>query len=258
LGLGRGDGCFETLRVLVEDGGRWVHGWDAHLDRFERSAAALDLPRPDRTAWAVLAEELLAAAAPGESALKLVLTRGLPGTGEPTGLATLTPVPAGLLRQREAGISVVTLSRGTPVDAHARAPWLLGGVKTLSYAVHTAALREAGRRGADDALFVSTDGFALEGPTATLLWWARGTLRTTPPGATGILAGTTQEALFAAAAAEGVAVEPALAQVGDLLAADGVWFASSVRGVVEVVSLDGRELPREPGLTADWQRLAGF
>ncbi|GAB7191360.1 aminodeoxychorismate lyase [Kineococcus sp. NUM-3379] len=258
LGLGRGDGCFETLRVLVTGEGRWVHGWEAHLDRFERSAAAMELPPVDRFAWAALAEQLLAAAAPGESALKLVLTRGLPGAGVPTGVATLTPLPASVAVQRRDGISVVTLSRGTPVDAHAQTPWLLGGVKTLSYAVHTAAVREAARRGADDALFVSTDGYALEGPTSTLLWWADGTLRTTPTGATGILAGTTQEALFAAAAEAGVDVEPALVRVPELLAAGAVWFASSVRGVVEVASLDGRPLARSAELTARWRELAGF
>ncbi|WP_211291082.1 aminotransferase class IV [Kineococcus xinjiangensis] len=261
LGLGRGDGCFETLRVLAgEDPGeqRRVQGWDAHLDRLERSCAALELPRPDRAAWAALAAELVASAGSGESALKLMVTRGLPGSGVPTGVATLAPLPASALRQREAGIAVVSLSRGTPADAHADAPWLLGGVKTLSYAVHTAAVREAERRGADDALLVSTDGFALEGPTSSLLWWADGALRTTPAGPTGILTGTTQEALFAAAADEGVRVEAALVPVVDLTAADAAWFASSVRGIVEVISLDGVPLPRLPELTARWRRLAGF
>ena len=44
------------------------------------------------------------------------------------------------------------------------APWLLGGAKTLSYAVNMASQRWAQSIGAQDVLWVSADGFALEAP----------------------------------------------------------------------------------------------
>ncbi|NAZ81211.1 hypothetical protein GTR02_05215 [Kineococcus sp. R8] len=248
LGLGRGDGCFETLRVLGGTPPRLLH-LAAHLDRFERSARALDLPAPDRAAWTALAEEICTDLGEGqEAALRLLLTRGTAGAG-PTGLATLRPVAAEIVGQRATGVAVVTLDRGTAVDAHRAAPWLLGGVKTLSYAVNTAALREAARRGAQDVLFTTPAGEVLEGPTATALWFADGGFRTVPAGATGILAGTTQRAVFAGARAAGHPADERVATVPDLHRADALWLVSSVRGAVEVTSLDGRALPRRPDLT---------
>ncbi len=53
------------------------------------------------------------------------------------------------------------LDRGYRHDAERTSPWLLAGAKTLSYAVNRAMLREAARRGADDAIFVSSDGYVL-------------------------------------------------------------------------------------------------
>ena len=248
-GLGRGDGCFETLRVLGGTPPRLLH-LTAHLDRFERSARALDLPLPDRDAWTELAGSVCTELAEGqEAALRLLLTRGAPGDG-PTGIVTLRPVAAEIVGQRATGVDVVTLDRGTALDAHRAAPWLLGGAKTLSYAVNTAALREAARRGAQDVLFTTPAGEVLEGPTATALWLADGEFRTVPAGATGILAGTTQAAVFAGARAAGHATAERTASVPDLQGADALWLVSSVRGAVEVRTLDGRDLPRRPDVTA--------
>ena len=96
---------------------------------------------------------------------------------------------------RERGIRVVTLDRGLDSGAAARAPWLLLGAKTLSYAVNMAAIREAKRRGADDAIFVSSDGIVFEAPTASLILRI-GDRFVTPEPSGSILQGTTQVSLF--------------------------------------------------------------
>ena len=62
-----------------------------------------------------------------------------------------------------------------------------------------AAIDEARRRGADDAVFVSPDGIVLEGPT-TNLWWRRGETLFTPSLELGILAGVTRATLLELAA----------------------------------------------------------
>jgi 4-amino-4-deoxychorismate lyase len=247
-GVTRGDGCFEGLRVV--DG--VVDKLDAHLARMGRSAAALELPY-DPEQWRELVAEAVAAwPHPGEAALKLVLTRG------PVGYAWLTPLPADYPRLRREGLRVVTLARGTAIDAFADAPWLLGGVKTLSYAVNMAATREAARRGADDVLFVSSDGFVLEAPTGTAVWAVGRTLRTVAPGPSGILGGTTQQRLFERATRAGWTVEETSARVDDLHEADVLWIVSSVRGPIDVVELDGKQRERRAEVDAEVRRLAGF
>ena len=58
-----------------------------------------------------------------------------------------------------------------------------------------AALRFARGSGADDVIFVSSEGRVLEGPRSTVVI-ARGERLLTPPPEHGILPGTTQQALF--------------------------------------------------------------
>lgn len=48
--------------------------------------------------------------------------------------------------------------RSQPSDITARAPWLLNGAKTLSYAFNCAVHRECARRGVGDALKIGPTG----------------------------------------------------------------------------------------------------
>jgi 4-amino-4-deoxychorismate lyase len=261
LGVLRGDGCFESVRVRDAATGA-LDGFDAHLDRLARSAERLALPPPPAQAWRELVDQMLAAGrAPGEAVLRLVLTRGVEDAAavpDPVGYAVLAAMPAETLRQRREGVRVLALSRGMPAAAHRDAPWLLGGVKTISYAVAMAALRHARAAGADDVIFVSTDGQVLEAPTASVVWASGGTLHTPPPEPLGILPGITVRALFARAAEHGLGAATRTGTVADLHAADGVWLVSSLRVAVPVVSLDGRPLRTDPALTAHVQRAAGL
>ncbi len=238
LGAVRGDGVFETIGVI--DG--HPQALDAHLLRFARSAAQLDLPAPRLEVWreAVLAAVEAARSAgtlAAEAGAKTVLTRGVEGTGVATGWVRLSAAPDTSTARRD-GVRVITLDRGFPADIAQRAPWLLQGAKTLSYAINMAALRHARSRDADDVIFVSSDGAVLEGPTANVLVRI-GDEVITPPTDQAILAGTTQARAFDFFAGRGLRTSERRLGVAELAGADGLWLTSSVRLVVPVTTLDG-------------------
>lgn len=259
-GVTRGDGCFEGVRLCLDGHGRpGPAKLERHLARMARSAAALDLPF-DPAPWRELVALACAAwrdPGAGEAAIKLVLTRG-PAGGPAAGYLTITEIDPDYARQRRDGMRVATLGRGLASDAFHAAPWLLGGVKTLSYAINMAAQREAARIGVDDVVFVSADGYVLEAPTGSVVWSSGRALHTTPTGATGILAGTTQQLLFDAAGAAGWNVGEELVTVDDLHTADCVWVVSSVRGPVDVVEIDGKTRARDPATVAAVRTFCNF
>lgn len=258
LGLTRGDGCFDACRVVRDDDRVRVDHLAEHLARFARSAVALDLPRPDLDAWhALIAEALAAWPVTGEAVLKLVLTRGPEHAARgTTGYLTITGSPDASDARR--GIRAITLNRGYAADAFVAAPWLLGGVKTLSYAINVAAKREAEARGADDVVFVSADGLLLEGPTSGLIVAADDRLWATPPEGSGILESVTVAVILREAARNGVGVGTALFRPEDLPTTQGAWLASAVRGVLPILELDGVPLPHDPAITARLATAAGF
>ena len=160
----RGDGVFESIGVI--DG--HANEVEAHVQRLAHSARICDLPAPNLEQWRQAVAVAAARIPQGEAVVKLILSRGVEHGPAPTAWVTAAPA-ADLSAVRRDGVRVVTLDRGYDLGAGERAPWLLLGAKTLSYAVNMAALREAHRRGADDAVFVTREGFVLEAPTASLI-----------------------------------------------------------------------------------------
>ncbi|GGO47704.1 4-amino-4-deoxychorismate lyase [Citricoccus zhacaiensis] len=289
-GSGSGSGTGAPFRVRKED---------SHLARLATSAEALEIPLPPAPAWrqaAAAGLDAFAAGNPGvDAVVKLVATRGpegAPGGGhyvrgaadvgsdgelaeatEPGLLAPphltgtywvlVSPVSRGLAAARERGLKVLLLDRGVDSGVAERAPWLLMGTKSLSYAVNMAALRYAASQGADDVIFTSSDGQVLEGPTSTVLMARRipqqdgstGIELITPLRSSGILPGTSQGTIFAAAQAAGWQLGYGPLEPSDLVDADGVWLVSSVRLVAPVTHLDGEEILQDPELT---ELLNGF
>ncbi len=232
----RGRAAFETMRVYAGVPFRV----DLHLRRLAESAQVLELPPPDTGALAGLVAEALAPLDGPDAVLRVVWTPGS-GDGDSVGFVLVTALPAGFDELRARGIELASLQLAIGAATRNRSPWLLPGVKSTSYAVNMAAQAEARRRGADDALFLSLEGIALECPTSNV-WFVEDGVLHTPALDLGILAGVTRETLLAAARDAGLALAEGEYPHERLAAASEVFTSSSVREVMPVVRLDGGQV----------------
>jgi branched-chain amino acid aminotransferase len=215
-GLLRGDGVFEVIRLY---GGR-PFALAEHLDRLERSAAALDLP-VDRGAFEVEISALLAEFGDDDAQLRLVATRG------GRRLAFTEVLPPYAAKER---IRLITVTH-SPTQ-------LLIGVKSLSYAANMKAIRLADSKGADDTILVRPDGIVLEAPTSTIFWATDDGALRTPSLDVGILASITRDKLLGE-----LEVEEGAFPLEDLLGAREAFLASSVREVQAVAAVNETEMP---------------
>jgi 4-amino-4-deoxychorismate lyase len=230
----RGRAAFETLRVY--DG--IPFRLESHLVRLAASCERIGLEPPDAEEARELASQALGEAGVADAVLRFYRTPGRELADAPRLLALVNSLPTHLDELRARGIKLASL-----LGVRAEAPWLLGGVKSTSYAVNMAAEAEARRRGADDAVFVTDDGTVLEGPV-TNVWWRRGSALFTPSLDLGILAGVTRETLLELAPANGFQVQQGRFPLAQLAAADEAFTSSSVRELLPVVELDGEAIPR--------------
>ena len=219
-GLLRGDGAFEVIRLYR--GRPFALG--EHLDRLERSAAAIELPI-ERRAFEEEIDALLGEHGDGDAQLRLVATRG------GRRLAFIESLPPYADRE---SITLATVTY-SPTQ-------ILDGVKSLSYAANMQATRLATARGADEALLVRPDGTVLEAPTSTVFWvTAEGALRT-PALDAGILASITRDRLV-----RELEVEEGSFGLDDLEAAREAFLASTVREVQAISAVNETKLPECPG-----------
>ena len=219
-GLLRGDGVFEVIRLYA--GRPFALG--EHLDRLERSAAAIELP-VDRDTFETEISALLAEFGEAEAQLRLVLTRG----GQRLAFTENLPPYAD-----QESIMLASVIYTPTVILH--------GVKSLSYAANMQATRIAKARGADEALLVRPDGTVLEAPTSTVFWLSPDGKLRTPTLEVGILASITRDRLL-----RELDVEESVFDLDDLLGAKEAFLASTVREVQAISAVDETELPECPG-----------
>jgi len=230
-----GDSVYEVVRTYL---GVPFH-LDRHLERLERSAAALELALPPRATLVAWLKSALRAAGNPESYARLIVTRGSgPITLDPTTadrprtvllVKALEPYPAWMYAQ---GIKVsVPAIRRNPRAA------LDPSVKSGNYLNNVLALGQARRAGFDDALLLDIRGRVTEGSSSNV-FAVRGGSLLTPPLETGLLHGVTRALVLELAGQVGLQAHERELEVADLARADELWLTSTLREVLPVVRLD--------------------
>ena len=250
-GFQLGDGIFETLRARS---GRPTELAE-HLARLRRSAEGLAIPLPDDidTVVAQAIDELLAAEGlsdpDGDASVRVTVSRGsyfgrglLPPDEHPTPTIVVqawpvAPTPASHL---EVGLHLTESSiRRDPENP-------LSALKTTSRADYVYARVEARAAGADDAVFLTIDGFLSEATSANLFlirWNNDGdTELATPALACAILPGTTRDWILRWAASVGLHPNEGWLTTRDLAEADEAFLSSSVAGILPVTRFAGEPI----------------
>jgi branched-chain amino acid aminotransferase len=232
-----GDSVYETIRTYASRPFRLA----AHVARLRRSAEALGIPHqsaPIDPAAATLAT--LERAAGQESAIRIVLTRGVGGVGyDPASLGPPTvvihvrpcPVIPDAWRHEGVDIAVVGVTRNavTAVDPAIKSSNLLNNY--LAW--------EAGRRlGVFEPVLLSPEGHVAEGASSNLFLVRAGRL-VTPAPATGILLGITRDAVLELARAAALPADETTIAAEDLRAADEIFLTSTLKGILPVRRCDG-------------------
>lgn len=224
-GLIVGDGVFETLKVTE----RGAFAVGRHLNRLNRSAAALHLPAPDHLQIREAIETVLDGRSFPLGKLRITYTggRGPLGSeaayGPPTLIAALAPADA-----------------AAPLASIVTAPWTrnehgaLAGVKSVSYAENVRALGYAASHNATEAIFKNTAGHLCEG-TGSNVFLVFGDTVLTPPLSSGPLAGITRELIM-----EWSSVEECDVTLDEAKRADEVFITSSMRDVQGIERWDDR------------------
>ncbi len=222
----RGYSVFESLRTYDR---RPFHLAE-HLNRLSRSAELIELDVPyTREHIASVILEVIARNTYKHATIRILVTGGESEDGIlPSGQALLavliTPLGERDMERFARGYKLITshLQRVSPE------------AKTSNYVAAVRSLKEAARRGATDALFVSEHGHVLEG-TRSNFFVFRGDTLVTPRA--GVLLGVTRNVVLELAR-DRFAIEERAILLDELPEIDEAFITSSSKEIIPVVYID--------------------
>ena len=233
-GLLFGDSVYEVIPVY----GTRPFRVDQHLDRLDRSLAAIGMDNPlPRAAWHAMFQRLAGQLGDIDQSIYLQVTRGsypvrnhvIPPQVTPNVFAFPMPIPPRDPDVAARGIRAITLD-----DIR----WHRCDIKATTLLANVLARARASEEQADEAILVR-DGQVMEGSASNLFIVSNGLL-ITPPDSTEVLPGITRDLVLELAAEDGIPYAQAAIGSSELFAADEVWLTSSTREVAAVVQLNGK------------------
>lgn len=237
FGFTRSDATYDIAHVWH----RRFFRLEDHLDRFERSLAALRLRIPyDREQVRAIAIDCARRSGLDHALVAMVATRGTPPPGSRDlrlcrnrFFAYAYPyVFIADPEQEDKGLSAVVSSR-IRIPPEAVDP----RIKNYHWLDMEMALFEAYDRGADVAILPDSDGNATEGPGFNVFAVIDGELHTPDHG---MLEGVSRMTALDLARAEGLAVRIEPLPIDRLRAADEIFVTSTAGGIMPVTRLDDR------------------
>lgn len=209
-----------------------------HLDRLDRSLAALSIPAPmSRGALVHIIREVARRNDVVKGYIYLQVSRGaahrnhtFPDGIRPTVFATASRRdPAEVAAAIETGISVISLpdNRWDRVD-----------IKTVGLLANVLAKEAAKAAGASEAFLVDREGFVTEGASSNAWIITEDGVLVTRPAEHGILRGITRTVVLETAKAVGIVVEERPFTVDEAKAAREVFVTSAGSILVPVVRID--------------------
>ncbi|MET0329982.1 MAG: aminodeoxychorismate lyase [Dyella sp.] len=249
-GLGYGDGLFETIRFV----GARAPLWPRHMQRLTEGCARLGLPPPDPLQLAQQATRVNADLA--HSVVRITLTRGIGERGYAppacpmvtTVVAAFAPPPIDPAIPRD-GVALHLCQLRLALQPR------LAGIKHLNRLEQVLARAEWNDPAIGEGVLLDSDERVISAVAANLFAVIDGVPCTPSVQRCGVAGVARAEVL---AANDAIVVRDL--DLDALLRADEVWLSSSVRGIVPVRRLDGRQWSVGPitrALQAHWHSL-GF
>lgn len=218
------EGLFETF-LAVDDRVLFLK---LHLDRLYRGAEVIDLKPPvGRRQLGEWMRRTLRAHPDRINKLRLTVTSGEAArwTGVPGKPQVILSAASHALPRLPFRLQVSEFR--VDQDSEFRR------IKTISYAVHAAALKRARLDGFDDALMLNKKGDVAEITSANIFWCRRGRIYT-PPLTAGCLEGVTRQIVMQQAAKLGFRVIERNEPLERLVEADEVFLSSSLKLVLGI------------------------
>ena len=222
------EGLFETFLACDDR----VLFLDEHLDRLYRGARVIDLTPPvSRDKLARWMKATVSAHPAHIKKLRLTITSGearkwvgVQGKSQVILAAAPHTIPTLPFRLQVSDFRV-------DQDSEFRR------IKTISYAIHAAALKRALQNRFDDALMINQKGQVAE-VTSANIFWRRGRTVYTPPLSAGCLEGVTRHVILKGVKKHGVKMVERTEPLARLVTAEEVFISSSLKlviGVSEIV-----------------------
>jgi len=228
-----GFGVFETL-LITEEGPRFVN---LHWQRMNTGADFLGLKLPDKNEWLNQIQEFIRQTSGSPPyALRVTLSGGAP----------LVDLPSKLLfHKRAIPYTPVQYAQGIqlhllPYPRNEQSPLI--AIKSTNYLENIIAKEAAKLQGAEEGLWLNTQGAVAEGTMSNLFFIKDGTLYT-PSLSCGCLPGTRRQLVLDLAHTLQIPTQEGFYALSDLLSSDEIFMTNALMGIMPVRQIDDIPIP---------------